>query len=186
MGGTPCASWVPKAIPSSLRYDGFLISGRTEPITENVLQRLSWFKPVQYILGAAFLVLGILAMRGVYGTRPGIRLNPAWSAFLGDVIIILFLGLGAFCLADYAFVKLLQMSSIVREPVFRGMCAIGYLPVTLFFAAFSANLGGQSVEVETEGIRLYYPGSTRFLTWDTITGFALEETYVLVGRTVAS
>lgn len=162
--------------------DDFLILARRESVTESVSVDPLWFGPIKYTLAAGFLLSGFILMRRLYRSRPGIRVNPIWSAALGDSIIILFLGIGAFCVVDYILVRFIEMRSIVPEPVFRGMCAVGYLPVTLFFAFFASHLGDQSLEIELEGLKIHYPGSTLFLAWETITGFDLRQTHVVVGR----
>jgi len=161
---------------------GYLIMGRSEAITESILIDLLWFKPFRYIFAGVLLLLGVFGMRSVYGRRPGIRLNPIGAIVVGDGIIILFLGFGAFCLIDHGLVRFLQMTSILDEPVIRVMCAIAYLPVTLFFAIFSANLGSQSIVINNAGIRIHYPGRVHFFPWNAVSGFSLRPTYVLVGR----
>ena len=162
--------------------EGYVISGRQGTVTERVEIPVKGFNIVRYILAAIFLFLGFFTMRHVYGTRPGTRLNPIWSAVLGDCVIILFIGFGAYCLVDYLLVRFFEMKSFAPDPIVRGLCAIAYLPVTGFFSLFSANLGDQSLEIETDGVRIHYPGSERFLPWETITGLNLRETRVMVSR----
>ena len=40
----------------------------------------------------------------------------------------------------------------------------------------------QSVEVESEGLSLHYPGGSKVLAWEDIQGFDLKESYTVVGR----
>ncbi len=162
--------------------EDYVISGRQETVTERVVTPLKGFNIIRYILAAVFLFFGLFTIRRVYGHRAGIRLNPVWSAVLGDCIIVLFMGFGAYCLVDYILVRLFEMESLAPDPIVRGMCAIAYLPVTGFFSLFSANLGDQGLEIEKDGVRIHYPASERFLPWEAIKGFDLRETRVMVSR----
>jgi hypothetical protein len=100
--------------------DDFLILGRSQAIAENVSLPAPWLTPVRYILAAIFLAFGVGVMHGVYGKRPGIRLNPVVAVVAGDILIVLFLGVGAFCIVDFVLVKLFGMTSIVHEPFLYG------------------------------------------------------------------
>ncbi|MFP4087512.1 MAG: hypothetical protein ACLFUL_12040 [Desulfobacteraceae bacterium] len=64
----------------------------------------------------------------------------------------------------------------------RGVCAIGYLPATSFFALCSANQFSQSVEVSRDGLTLHYPGHVKVLNWEDIEGFDRRGSYTMVGR----
>jgi len=164
------------------RIGNYLIIGASEALPENVPINIEWFKIGRYLLAAVFLFSGLFAMRGIYRRRPGINLNPGWSAVMGDGIFILFIGFGAYCLIEYGMSKCFAMTSFMDDEVVRGLCSIAYLPVTAFCALFAANQFSQSVEVASEGLTLHYPGGSKVLTWEDIRGFDLKESYTVVGR----
>jgi hypothetical protein len=143
---------------------------------------IQWFSVGRYLFATVFLCFGLFAMRGIYRRRPGINLNPGWSAVIGDGIFILFIGFGAYCLIEYGMGKFFAMTSFMDDEVVRGLCSIAYLPVTAFCALFAANQFSQSVEVASEGLTLHYPGGSKVLTWQDIKGFDLKETYTVMGR----
>ncbi len=162
--------------------EDYMLLAHQKPDTETVETAFRWFAPLRYFLAAGLLVLGVIAMRNVYGKRPGIRLNPVRFSVAGDAMIILFLAFGAFCLVDFFLIRFFHMNSVFPDDIVRGMCAIAYVPVSLFFAVFAANLGQQSIGIDGRGLYLHYPGRSHALPWDVITGFRLRETSVLVGR----
>ena len=164
------------------RIGDYLILGELQVLTERVRVPMEWFTIARYGFAILFLVLGLWAMRGIYRKRPGIHLNPRWSAVVGDGLFILFSGFGAYCLIEYAMSRGFHMTPFLNEDVVRGMCAIGYLPVTAFFALFSANQFSQSVEVSDEGLSLHYPGGVRELKWEDIEGLDVRGSYTVVGR----
>lgn len=167
---------------AAFRTGGYLILGASQVVSERVRKPIGWFKIARYGFAVLFLALGLWAMRGIYRKRPGIHLNPRWSAIAGDGIFILFSGFGAYCLIEYAMSQGFHMTSFMNEDVVRGMCAIGYLPATAFFALFSANQFSQSVEVSRDGLTLHYPGDVRELKWEDIKGFDRRGSYTVVGR----
>jgi len=160
----------------------YLIIGTSEVLPENVPINIEWFKIGRYLFAAVFLCFGLFAMRGIYRRRPGINLNPGWTAVIGDGIFILFIGFGAYCLIEYGMSKCFAMTSFMDDEVVRGLCSITYLPVTAFCALFAANQFSQSVEVASEGLTLHYPGGSKVLAWEDIQGFDLKESYTVVGR----
>ncbi len=164
------------------RIGDYLIIGSSEEFTERVSMNIEWFKIGRYLFAAVFLFTGLFAMRGIYRKRPGINLNPSWTAIIGDGIFILFVGFGAYCLIEYGMSKFFEMTSFIDDPVVRGICSIAYLPFTAFCALFAANQFSQSVEVENEGLRLHYPDGSKVLIWEDIQGFDLKESYTVVGR----
>lgn len=165
------------------RCGDYLLFVRSETTEEKVPKSVTWFKPLRYILAALFIGLGLLTARGLYGRHPGISLNPTWSIVAADAIVILFLGAGAFYLIDLGLARFPGMMSFVDDPaVVRVLCAVAYLPVAFFMAVYVTNLGGQSLEIESGGLRLHYPARMDFLPWDTITGYDLRQTYVPLVR----
>lgn len=164
------------------RMGDYLIMGASQVTTEKVGVGIGWFKIARYLFAALFLFLGLFVMRGIYRRRPGINLNPRWSAVVGDGLFILFSGFGAYCLIEFAMSQWVHMTSFMNEDVVRGMSAIGYLPATAFFAYFSAHQFSQSVEASPEGLRLHYPGEMKMLEWENIEGFDTKESYTVVGR----
>ena len=164
------------------RTGDYLIMGVSETFPENVLINIEWFRIGRYLLAGVFLFLGLFAMRGIYRRRPGINLNPGWSAVMGDGIFILFIGFGAYCLIEYGMSKCFAMTSFIDDPAVRGICSIAYLPFTAFCALFSANQFSQSVEVTDIGLNLHYPGGLRMLLWQDIQGFDLKDSHTVVGR----
>lgn len=164
------------------RLDDYLFLSRFEEITEKVLVEITWFKAWRYVFATVFLTLGFLAMRGIYKRRPGINLNPGWAAVVGDGIFISLISFGAYCVIEYGLSEYVKMVPYLDEPAAIAVGAIGYLPVTAFCALFAANQFSLSVEVEEEGIRVYYPGGVDFLIWDNIRDFDLKATYAVVGR----
>jgi len=164
------------------RVGDYLITGVSVTLPENVLTNIEWFRIGRYLLATVFLFLGLFAMRGIYRRRPGINLNPGWTAVIGDGIFILFIGFGAYCLIEYGMSKCFEMTSFMDDEVVRGLCSIAYLPVTAFCALFAANQFSQSVEVASEGLRLHYPGESKVLSWEDIRGFDLKESYTVAGR----
>jgi hypothetical protein len=164
------------------RIGDYLIIGASEALPELVPMNIEWFKTGRYLFATVFLFSGFFAMRGIYRRRPGINLNPGWSAVIGDGIFILFIGFGAYCLIEYGMSKCFAMTSFMDDEVVRGLCSIAYLPVTAFCALFAAKQFSQSVEVASEGLTLHYPGGSKVLPWQDIQGFDLKETYTVVGR----
>ena len=160
----------------------YLIIGASEALPERVPMDIEWFRIGRYLFAAVFLFSGLFAMRGIYRRRPGINLNPGWSAVIGDGIFILFIGFGAYCLIEYGMSKCFAMTSFMNDEVVRGLCSIAYLPVTAFCALFAANQFSQSVEVASEGLTLHYPGGSKVLIWEDIQGFDLKESYTVAGR----
>lgn len=160
----------------------YLIIGTSEALPERVAIHIEWFGVGRYFFAAVFLCFGLFFMRGIYRRRPGINLNPGWSAVIGDGIFILFIGFGAYCLIEYGMSKCFAMTSFMDDEVVRGLCSIAYLPVTAFCALFAANQFSQSVEVASEGLTLHYPGGSKELIWEDIQGFDLKETYTVMGR----
>jgi hypothetical protein len=160
----------------------YLIIGASKALPERVPMNIEWFDVGRYLFAAVFLCFGLFFMRGIYRRRPGINLNPGWSAVIGDGIFILFVGFGAYCLIEYGMSKCFAMTSFIDDEVVRGLCSIAYLPVTAFCAFFAANQFSQSVEVANEGLTLHYPGGSKALIWEDIQGFDLKETYTVVGR----
>ncbi len=160
----------------------YLILGASEALPERVPMNIEWFGFGRYLFATVFLCFGLFFMRGIYRRRPGINLNPGWSAVIGDGIFILFIGFGAYCLIEYGMSKCFAMTSFMDDEVVRGLCSIAYLPMTAFCALFAANQFSQSVEVASEGLTLHYPGGSKVLIWEDIQGFDLKETYTVVGR----
>ena len=167
---------------SVFRIGDYLIIGASEALPERVSMDIEWFGVGRYLFAAVFLFSGLFAMRGIYRRRPGINLNPGWTAVIGDGIFILFVGFGAYCLIEYGMSKCFAMTSFIDDEVVRGLCAIAYLPVTAFCALFAANQFSQSVEVEDDGLSLHYPGGLKVLIWEEIQGFDLKESYTVAGR----
>ena len=160
----------------------YLFIGASEALPELVPITIEWFKIGRYLFAAVFLFSGLFAMKGIYRRRPGINLNPGWTAVIGDGIFILFIGFGAYCLIEYGMSKCFAMTSFMDDEVVRGLCSIAYLPVTAFCALFAANQFSQSVEVASEGLTLHYPGGSKVLPWQDIRGFDLKESYTVAGR----
>jgi hypothetical protein len=164
------------------RIGDYLIIGASETLTENVTINIGWFRVGRYLFAAVFLGFGLFSMRGAYRKRPGINLNPGWTAIIGDGIFILFIGFGAYCLVEYLMGKCFGMTSFLGDEAVLGICSIGYLPVAAFCALFSANQFSQSVEVAEDGLILHYPGGATVLTWEDIQGFDLKDSHTVVGR----
>ena len=164
------------------RMGDYLIIGASEALPESVPNNIEWFKIGRYLFAAVFLFSGLFAMRGIYRRRPGINLNPGWSAVMGDGIFILFIGFGAYCLIEYGMSKCFGMTSFMGDEAVRGICSMAYLPFTAFCALFSANQFSQSVEVTTIGLSLHYPGGLKTLPWQDIQGFDLKDSHTVVGR----
>ena len=164
------------------RIGDYLIIGASEALPELVPINIEWFKIGRYLFAAVFLCFGLFYMRGIYRRRPGINLNPGWTAVIGDGLFILFIGFGAYCLIEYGMSKCFAMTSFMDDEVVRGLCSIAYLPVTAFCALFAANQFSQSVEVASEGLTLHYPGGSKVLTWEDIQGFDLRNSYTVAGR----
>ncbi len=160
----------------------YLIIGASKALPERVAIDIEWFGVGRYFFAAVFLCFGLFFMKGIYRRRPGINLNPGWTAVIGDGIFILFVGFGAYCLVEYGMSKCFAMTSFMDDEVVRGLCSIAYLPVTAFCALFAANQFSQSVEVASEGLTLHYPGGSKVLTWEDIRGFDLKESYTVAGR----
>ncbi len=160
----------------------YLIIVYSEVSTEDILINIKHHRIPRYLFASLFLLLGILSAKRVYARNEGIAINPGWSIYIADFIIIVALCVGSYCVIDYFLVHAFKMTSIISDAAFRAVCSVGYLPVMLIFSWFSANMCGQSILIDSKGIRIYYPASTAFLSWGSIEGVTLKETYVAVGR----
>ncbi|WP_457575619.1 hypothetical protein [Desulfomarina sp.] len=119
-------------------------------------------------------------MRKAGKTLPGILLNPRWSHFLGDGIVILFLSMIGYGLVSWGLMKITGIAPYLYDPVATGMMATAYIPVTILFVFFFSQFG-QRIEINKNGICVYSIGKTQSLPWDKILGFSLKTTRTITG-----
>ncbi len=139
----------------------------------------------RYVIAVLFIPGGITLMRNTNKAVPGIPLNPRWSQFIGDCIIIVFLSMLAYGLCSYGLNKITTITPYLYDPIAMGLMAITYLPVTALLAAFSCQFG-QSIEINKNEILIHSAGETQRSHWSEILGFELKNTYVIAGNTAFS
>ncbi len=162
-------------------YGGYLFIGQVEQLTETVEVLIGGAFWGRVIAAGLLFILGLWVMRRAYLVGPGIRLNPQWAAVFADTVFILAAAFGAYCIVDLAMADLLGALAQMDEAV-QAVCALMYLPSLVFMAVFAARLACQTLEITPAAVIRHGPGGRRMLPWESVQGFELQDTHVLVGR----
>lgn len=141
------------------------------------------FTLLRFSASALLFVPGIFYLLKCYRRPPGIAVSPRWFPPVADAIAILFLAAAAYGVWSWGFDWLLSLRTefYAGDPLALQVMALFFLPTAFILAFFISNLGGQSVEIDKEGMTLYYPGEIFSLPWDAIRSLGTRESFTFTG-----
>lgn len=164
-----------------VKTSDYLIRVSVRDYSEWVTTKLTSVSWARKILGALLFILGLWVMRRAYAPRRGMAINPRWVAVFADVVFVLAMGVLAAGPLDYGLERWLGLLPLMDQALQMTLC-IMYLPSLFFLAWMAANLGGQSLEVDSTGVTWHGPVASRLLPWDHIRSLNLHNSYVMVSR----
>ena len=141
---------------------------------------------LKYLFGSILFFFGIIALRKSYKDLPGIRINTNTDAVTLDIIGIFFLNFGAYCVWAFLFHHLAEVKIYLYD--YDGdasglsITALFFVPVTAFLAFLAPNMTGQSIEIDSEGLTVHYPGDTEHISWSNVQSIGAKETYTFSGN----
>jgi hypothetical protein len=136
-----------------------------------------------YGLSGILVLFGLGTIRPLYIIRKGVAVNPQWAVKAADGISVFFLSFAAYAVWAWVFNLFFAFKVYLYDadqPVL-DMVAVFYLPAVLVVAFFASNFSMQSIAVDKEGIKLYYPGKVIGLIWKDIESLGLQEVFTVSG-----
>ena len=165
----------------AVRIGEYVIKISLRDYSEWVVTRHGNISLARIVCGAVLLLLGAWLLWPVYGPKPGMAINALGSVIFADVLFGLAMGVLSAGPLDYALERWLGLLPLLDEALMATL-SLMYLPCLFILAGMAANMGGQSLEVNGEGVIWHGPGSSRFLDWNQIIGLKLRDSHVPVGR----
>ena len=126
------------------------------------------------LAGAAFLIMGLLLMKGLYLKKQGIMIAKTWSVLLWDIIVICISAFFVYGAIDLLFMKLFETGMGTEEFIqFMGVfwVFLGIPAIALFISASAA----QAVTINGKGIYLNGLFSKTFVSWDDLKDIEISE-----------
>ena len=140
---------------------------------------------LKYVFGSILLLLGIVILIKGYKNQVGIHINPKTVAITVDIINILFLGFAAYCVWAFLFHHLTEARIYLYDydgnKLVLDMIAFSYIPAVAITAFFTSNIAGQSIEINSEGVTVHYPGGSEHFAWNNIVHLKINETFTVAG-----
>jgi hypothetical protein len=159
-----------------------LIKSWIKPVYESYTRQLNWLMWLRLILAGVCLVLGFGIMRGCYGKKPGISINPNWVGRFCDTMFILFTAAGAYAVLAFAQKEYLSVTPILNDEAVLVVMSAMYAPVLIFLAFYASNMAGQSLEVTQQGLVRHGPGKSISIPWNKIKGLYIRDTHIPLVR----
>lgn len=165
-------------LPFNSHYSYWDINSAINPV-EGDVQNLGL---ILKLTGAVLTVLGLVLARQLYKPKQGIMIAPPWVAILWDMITLIITVLAAYIPVCTLLAKTLSVTCYVNDDssVFMGYFFFFFgMP---FVAFYTSRFTAQTVQIDTEGVKVYGLFENDNICWDAIQSLGFTDEYVMVGR----
>jgi len=137
------------------------------------------FVYMKYIAGLSLLFLGLYFIRKSYTKQPGIPVNSHNMAIVSDTINILFLSFAAYCVWAVLIDGVWYTKPYLYDEFLFEMISFFFVPAVAIMTFFSANLAGQSIEIDKSGITIHYLDISEYILWKDVLSMSAKETFTV-------